>query len=72
MKALEAEQARLDNRAGVVEKKLRQLIETGKVLNGCKQTFTGKKLWSLREMFTDISRHLIVVGESESSSDPWS
>uniref|UniRef100_A0A8C7ZJS7 EH domain-binding protein 1-like protein 1 n=1 Tax=Oryzias sinensis TaxID=183150 RepID=A0A8C7ZJS7_9TELE len=29
MKALEAEQARLDNRAGVVEKKLRQLIETG-------------------------------------------
>uniref|UniRef100_A0A3P9N6Y9 EH domain binding protein 1 like 1 n=1 Tax=Poecilia reticulata TaxID=8081 RepID=A0A3P9N6Y9_POERE len=32
MEALEAEQNHIDNRAGVVEQKLRQLMETGKVL----------------------------------------
>lgn len=30
MEALEAEQKHIDNRAGVVERKLRQLLETGK------------------------------------------
>ena len=32
MEALEAEQNHVDNRAGVVERKLRQLLETGNVL----------------------------------------
>ncbi len=31
MEALEAEQNHVDNRAGVVERKLRQLLETGKL-----------------------------------------
>lgn len=31
MEALEAEQNHIDNRAGIVEQKLRQLMETGKV-----------------------------------------
>lgn len=31
MEALEAEQKHIDNRAGVVERKLRQLLETGGV-----------------------------------------
>lgn len=31
MEALEAEQNHIDNRAGVVERKLRQLLETGKI-----------------------------------------
>lgn len=32
MEALEAEQNHIDNRAGVVERKLRQLLETGTVI----------------------------------------
>ena len=32
MEALEAEQNHIDNRAGVVERKLRQLLETGEIL----------------------------------------
>lgn len=32
MEALEAEQNHVDNRAGVVERKLRLLLETGKIL----------------------------------------
>lgn len=34
MEALEAEQKHIDNRAGVVERKLRQLLETGRVPHG--------------------------------------
>lgn len=34
MEALEAEQKHIDNRAGVVERKLRQLLETGEVPHG--------------------------------------
>ena len=32
MEALEAEQNHIDNRAGVVERKLRQLLETGRII----------------------------------------
>ena len=35
MEALEAEKNHIDNRACVVERKLRQLLETGRVLHGC-------------------------------------
>lgn len=38
MEALEAEQNHVDNRAGVVERKLRQLLETGKVLHGLRRS----------------------------------
>lgn len=33
IEALEAEQSHIDNRAGVVERKLRQLLETGKIIS---------------------------------------
>ena len=45
MEALEAEQNHIDTRAGVVERKLRQLLETGKMV----ECPTGTKEISLKE-----------------------
>lgn len=53
IEALEAEQNHIDNRAGVVERKLRQLLETGKIIfimyfvakDGCTINEKHMKFW---------------------------
>lgn len=59
MEALEAEQNHIDNRAGVVERKLRQLLETGRVIrvkyviatHVCTTNDMHYELWIIRSYF---------------------